>query len=152
MPTQRLPLPKAFLEKVRTRHRDDQDRTVQPLVSEGGDPLRCCLRRSTPGERISLVSFSPFDQPNAFKEYGPIYVHPEACPGAPPGDGLPAEFDEKVFAFRAYSPSQEILDAVLAPGRAASDVIETFLARTDVAHVDARFGAYGCFFVRFVRA
>jgi hypothetical protein len=148
-----LSLPAAFLERVRVQRRDDQGQPVQPFVSrEGGEPLRCCLRHARPGEPVALASFSPFPQKNAFKEFGPVFVHASACEGLPPAAALPAEFDASHFSFRAYSGEQTIVGATLATGAHSRDAVAALLARSDVAHVDARFAGYGCFLTRFVRA
>jgi hypothetical protein len=42
------------------RQRDDAGALPRLLVDEeGGSPLRCCLRRISPGERVALVSYAP---------------------------------------------------------------------------------------------
>jgi catechol 2,3-dioxygenase-like lactoylglutathione lyase family enzyme len=42
------------------RERDDAGALPRLLVDEeGGSPLRCCLRRIDPGERVALVSYAP---------------------------------------------------------------------------------------------
>src|SRR4051812_27265541 len=67
------------------------DDAGQPPVSsiddEGGSPLRCCLRRATPGERVSLVSYAPLRRwaadagadPGPYDEQGPVFIHADAC-------------------------------------------------------------------------
>ncbi|WP_426749775.1 DUF1203 domain-containing protein [Myxococcus sp. Y35] len=147
-----LPLPAEFLERVWIQRRDDQAQEVQPFVStHGGEALRCCVRPALAGEHVALVSFSPFVRQNAFKEFGPIFMHTTPCEGPPRTPALPVDFDGSNFSFRAYSAEQVIIDATLAPGARARDAIAALLTRPEVAHVDARFAGYGCFLARFVR-
>ncbi len=52
------PIDPTALKELRSA--DDAGRGMVPaLDEEGGAPLRCCLRRSAPGERIALVSYAP---------------------------------------------------------------------------------------------
>ena len=52
------PVEPRVLKELRTA--DDAGRPMAPFTDdEGGAPLRCCLRRSEPGERIALVSYAP---------------------------------------------------------------------------------------------
>ena len=42
------------------RERDDAGHPPRLLIDqEGGSPLRCCLRRIRPGERVALVAYAP---------------------------------------------------------------------------------------------
>jgi len=46
---------------------------AEPFVDAAdGAPLRCCLRESTPGERIVLVSYRPPGGLGAYAEIGPV--------------------------------------------------------------------------------
>ncbi len=84
--------------------------------TEGGSPLRCCLRASAPGERVALVSYAPLRRwarstgadPGPYDEVGPVFIHPAPCPG-PAGDGLPAALLGAPRVFRAYSARGHIL-------------------------------------------
>ncbi|MFD1272659.1 DUF1203 domain-containing protein [Streptomyces kaempferi] len=52
------PIEPEVLKDLRTA--DDAGRPMVPFTDEeGGAPLRCCLRRGEPGERIALVSYAP---------------------------------------------------------------------------------------------
>ncbi|CAM5519050.1 hypothetical protein SVIOM74S_10301 [Streptomyces violarus] len=52
------PIAARVLKELRTT--DDAGRPAVPFTdSEGGAPLRCCLGRSEPGQRIALVSYAP---------------------------------------------------------------------------------------------
>lgn len=77
---------------------DSDDAGRAPTVridEEGGSPLRCCLGKAEPGERIALLSYAPLRRwaagagvdPGAYDEVGPIFVHAGPCPGSTGRDG-----------------------------------------------------------------
>lgn len=118
---------------------------------EGGAPLRCCLRRSAPGERIALVSYAPLRrwaastgaEPGAYDEQGPVFIHAEECAGAAGGGHAFADAHRTV---RRYSGEGRILGGQLVevPG----DFDAAFRGAFDdpaVALVHVRAVEYGCF-------
>ncbi|QEU85767.1 DUF1203 domain-containing protein [Streptomyces viridosporus] len=131
------------------------DDAGRPMVSrtdeEGGAPLRCCLRRSEPGEPIALVSYAPLRRwaaqtgadPGAYDEQGPVFLHAEECAG-PQGDALPFTRAHRVL--RRYSADGRILGGRLveAPEDFAPALTEAF-ADPGVALVHVRAVEYGCF-------
>ncbi|MEZ0158532.1 DUF1203 domain-containing protein [Streptomyces griseorubens] len=132
--------------------RDDAGCPAVPFTDgEGGAPLRCCLRRSSPGERIALVSYAPLRRwaaetgvdPGAYDEQGPVFVHAEGCAG-PEGDGLPFTSAHRVL--RRYSADGRILGGrhVEAPEDFVPALREAF-AEEAVALVHVRAVEYGCF-------
>ncbi|MFF9662238.1 DUF1203 domain-containing protein [Streptomyces althioticus] len=132
--------------------RDDSGCPAVPSTDgEGGAPLRCCLRRSSPGERIALVSYAPLRRwaaetgvdPGAYDEQGPVFVHAEECAG-PEGDGLPFTSAHRVL--RRYSADGRILGGRLveAPEDFVPALREAF-AEEAVALVHVRAVEYGCF-------
>ena len=51
-------IPAEVLSQLRVT--DDAGQPMTPFIDEeGGSPLRCCLRRIRPGERVALVSYAP---------------------------------------------------------------------------------------------
>ncbi|MEV5153663.1 DUF1203 domain-containing protein [Streptomyces werraensis] len=132
--------------------RDDAGRPAVPLTDgEGGSPLRCCLRRSRPGERIALVSYAPLRRwasetgvdPGAYDEQGPVFVHADGCAG-PEDEGLPFTSAHRVL--RRYSTDGRILGGrlVQAPEDFVPALREAF-ADPAVALVHVRAVEYGCF-------
>lgn len=118
---------------------------------EGGAPLRCCLRRSEPGERIALVSYAPLRRwaartgadPGAYDEQGPVFVHAEECAG-PDGEGLP--FVNAHRTVRRYSAEGHILGGRLVEDADGFDVaFEEAFDDPAVALVHVRAVEYGCF-------
>jgi len=153
-----LPLPRAFLDRVRNEGLDDQGQPVQRLTAEGGEPCRDVLRRARPGEEILLASFCPYDQTGPFREFGPVYVLSEPSDESvdyhrfpDSGDGLTDYFHGQL-ALRAYGHDEDIRDAVLVTAEEAPGSAERFLGSPDTAFVQARFPTYGCFACRIERA
>ncbi|KOU67313.1 hypothetical protein ADK57_17245 [Streptomyces sp. MMG1533] len=144
------PVHPSVLKELRSA--DDSGRAMVPVIDdEGGAPLRCCLRRSEPGERIALVSYAPLRRwaartgadPGAYDEQGPVFVHAEECAG-PDGEGLP--FVNAHRTVRRYSAEGHILGGRLVEDADGFDAAfeETF-DDPAVALVHVRAVEYGCF-------
>ncbi|MFB8028148.1 DUF1203 domain-containing protein [Streptomyces sp. NPDC056465] len=146
------------LEELRTA--DDAGRPCVPYTAtEGGEPLRCCLRGAVPGERIALVSYAPlrrwaaetWARPGAYDEQGPVFVHAEECEG-PAGDrpGYPFSRAGALRTVRRYDADGRIAGGRLLEIPADEEkgfdaaFAEAF-ADPDVALVHVRAVEYGCF-------
>jgi Protein of unknown function (DUF1203) len=152
-------LPDDFLTRVRERGLDDQLQAVHRYVSaEGGEPCRDALRRARPGEEVILASYCPFTLSGPYKEFGPVFVlaNSDAQPvqrgTLPIAASVEDSFLQERFALRAYSHNEWILDSALVMRDAAQEMVERFLARDDVAFVQARYPGHGCFACRIERA
>ncbi|TJZ44626.1 DUF1203 domain-containing protein [Streptomyces piniterrae] len=153
----------AVLEQL--RERDDAGLVRQPVADpEGGAPLRCCLRRSTAGERIILVSYAPLRrwaaetgvEPGPYDECGPVFLHAEACSGPTSGPGYPAGLHGARRVLRAYSTQGSILGGSLIeiPREQVTDVddaLRDIFADPAVALVHVRAVEFGCFMVEIRR-
>jgi hypothetical protein len=150
-------IPAAALSQL--REVDDAGHAPRLIVDEaGGSPLRCCLRRSRPGERIALVSYAPLRRwafragadPGPYDEVGPVFIHRQPCSG-PEGAGYPSEFAGSRRVFRSYSADGRISGGRLAEAEEVSDaaaagrVLEDIFADPRVALVHARAVEFGCF-------
>lgn len=150
-------IPADVLSQLRVT--DDAGQPMAPFLdAEGGSPLRCCLRRIRPGERVALVSYAPLRRwarqagasPGAYDEVGPVFIHPAECPG-PAGTGFPAELAGTHRVLRAYSADGQILGgrlasaAELADPATAESVLAEVLADAAVAVVHVRAVEFGCF-------
>jgi hypothetical protein len=156
------PIDPTVLKELRAS--DDAGRPMAAIVdAEGGAPLRCCLRRSGPGELIALVSYAPLRrwaaengaEPGAYDEQGPVFIHAKEC-GGPGGDGYP--FSNSHRTVRRYSAQGHILGGRLvevsegpeAPeGPEGPELFEKAFQEAfddpDVALVHVRAVEYGCF-------
>ncbi|MFF7562391.1 DUF1203 domain-containing protein [Streptomyces pseudovenezuelae] len=143
------PVTPAALKELRTA--DDSGRPLSPFTdAEGGAPLRCCLRRSVPGERIALVSYAPLRrwaaatgaEPGAYDEQGPVFIHADECGGPEEREGYPFANDHRTV--RRYSADGHILggELVEAPD---DDAFRTAFDDPSVALVHVRAVEYGCF-------
>ena len=95
------------LNRLRTQGRDDFGHAWEPRIDhEGGEPLRCCLRYSKPGESIALIAYAPVRESvadaGAYDEVGPVFVHAEECDGPADSDRYPSEWTDRSQVLRAY--------------------------------------------------
>ncbi|MFF5841695.1 DUF1203 domain-containing protein [Streptomyces massasporeus] len=144
------PITPRALKELRTT--DDAGRRTDGFTdTEGGSPLRCCLRHSEPGERLALVSYAPLRRwaaetgatPGPYDEQGPVFIHADACAG-PAGDTLP--FTGSHRTVRRYSAGGRILGGRLVgePDAFRQALREAF-DDPAVALVHVRAVEYGCF-------
>ncbi|MFE9390874.1 DUF1203 domain-containing protein [Streptomyces sp. NPDC006784] len=152
-------IPPGTLQELRAR--DDAGAPPRTVVDEeGGNPLRCCLERSRPGETFALVSYAPLRRwaretnadPGAYDEVGPVFIHPHDCggwAGAPDG-GFPEAMRGERRTLRAYSAQGNILGGLLldrtrqgAP--TVEEGLEQLYADPLVAAVHVRAVEFGCF-------
>ncbi len=140
------------------RKTDDAGRRPRRIVErEGGNPLRCCLRRSRPGEAILLAAYAPLRRwaletgadPGAYEEVGPVFVHEEPCGGPVPG--YPAAMGGPRRVFRTYRADGSILNGYLVDAHqsadplAASILLDRLLEDPEAALVHVRAVEFGCF-------
>lgn len=141
------PIPPATLQQIRAAGADEAGNllTVQ-ADTEGGSPLRCCLRESAPGERVLLIAYTPPGTRGAYAERGPVFIHAGPCGGYLTPDRYPPALSHRPQVVRAYDRHGRIADGVLASnGDHAMTVIRELLARPDVTLVHLRNVGYGCY-------
>jgi Protein of unknown function (DUF1203) len=141
------------------RERDDAGAPLRVMVDEeGGSPLRCCLRRILPGEQVALVSYAPLRRwaratgadPGAYDETGPVFIHPEPCPG-PASQGYPEALAGSAKVFRCYTADGRILRGRLfgvgepSDTSSAGAVLARIFDDPAVALVHIRAVEFGCF-------
>ncbi|WP_433058969.1 DUF1203 domain-containing protein [Dactylosporangium sp. CS-033363] len=133
------------LETVRRTRLDASGNAPEPYVATGGEPLRCCLRDATEGERLLLFGYEPKLPPSPYREIGAVFAHASACSG-PAAPGYPADWAHKPQVLRAYDargwihPSTRVHD-----GTDPEASLAAILAHPEVVRVDSRNIAYGCF-------
>jgi hypothetical protein len=146
------PIAPAVAAELRTL--DDASRGPRVIAdSEGGSPLRCCLRASRPGETIALVSYAPLRRwaaergvdPGGYDETGPVFIHATECAGYG-GEGYPEDFRGSRRMLRAYRGDGSIMSGrLLDPDERPEEVIASLFADDEVAVVHARAVEFGCF-------
>ncbi|MFI8104376.1 DUF1203 domain-containing protein [Streptomyces sp. NPDC086023] len=152
-----LPIPPAALRELRDR--DDAGRACVPYGDpDGGQPLRCCLRRTEPGERIALVSYAPLRrwaagtgaEPGAYDEQGPVFIHAEDCGGPGPEAGRPFARTGVLRTVRRYDAAGRIVGGRLVelgedPDADLDRALAGAFADPEVALAHVRAVEYGCF-------
>lgn len=138
----------AALDQLRRTGIDHGGNPVEPFLDEtGGWPLRCCLTDSEPGDRVAIVSWSPFPWTGAYRELGPIVVHAEHCPR--PHDGsFPAQFEQRRQTLRPYGADHRIAyqhAVIVEPGTGLEATIDRLLADPAIEFVHARNVLAGCY-------
>ncbi|GAA0680978.1 DUF1203 domain-containing protein [Kitasatospora atroaurantiaca] len=134
--------------------RECDDAGQPPVLSvdeTGGAPLRCCLTRALPGDRIALVSYAPLHrwaaetgaEPGPYDERGPVFLHAEECTG--PAEGWPTGFHTGARVLRAYDREGRILRGVPVEPETAEAAAVELLGDQEVAVVHVRALAFGCF-------
>jgi hypothetical protein len=135
------------LEAVRKRGADDFRNPLTPHEATGeGEPLRCCLRYASSGERIALISWAPFTTASPWREVGPVYVHAERCDGYA-GPGLPPELRRGPRVLRTYHPdgSMNYEHNTLSGEDDLEPTLDRLLSEPDVAVVHVRTVLPQCF-------
>lgn len=158
-----LAIAPATLDRLRTV--DDAGRRPDELAEtdERGRPLRCCLRRARPGERLHLVSYAPVRRwvsadaphPSAYDELGPVFIHAAPCAG-PSAAAWPEQLRGTRRVLRAYCAQGRILGGCLLDSPARTRLSERtagdLLLDPRVAFVHVRAVEHGCFLFGVCRA
>ncbi|MFF4230994.1 DUF1203 domain-containing protein [Streptomyces sp. NPDC001820] len=151
------PIEPAALKQLRDT--DDAGRPCLPYTDiEGGEVLRCCLRRSGTGERIALVSYAPlrrwaaqtWAKPGAYDEQGPVFIHADECEGPVERDEYPFARPGALRTLRRYDAEGRIAGGrLLEIPEAATEGFDAALAEAfadpEVVLVHVRAVEYGCF-------
>lgn len=141
------PIRAATLDGIRAARVDEAgNRLTVQTDTEGGSPLRCCLRETVPGERVLLIAYTPPGGRGAYAERGPVFIHAEPCAGYRTPDRYPAGLSHRQQVVRAYDRDGRIAGGVLVEdGEHARPVIGEMLARPEVTLVQLRNVGYGCY-------
>ncbi len=141
------PIPPAELQEIRAAGADEAgNRLAVQADTEGGSPLRCCLRESAPGERVLLIAYTPPGTRGGYAERGPVFIHAQPCDGYLTPHRYPPALSHRAQVVRAYDQDGRIAAGVLvSDGEHAMTVIRGLLTRPDVALVHLRNVGYGCY-------
>jgi hypothetical protein len=141
------PIPPATLDQIRAAGIDEAgNRLTVQTDPAGGNPLRCCLRETAPGERVLLIAYTPPGTSGAYAERGPVFIHAEPCEGYLTPGRYPPGLAHRQQVVRAYDHHGRIADGILvSDGEHAMSVIREMLVRPGVALVHLRNVGYGCY-------
>jgi len=153
-------IPASTLADIRLAGHDQFGNQLIPIEPDRPAPLRCCLRRSTPGERVYLISYRPFGRPGPYAETGPVFVHADPCAGYRENDAYPAGYrDWPPMVFRPYRHHAELdcdaiaYDAIaIGGGDAAERLIGDIFADPTIDFIHTRNVHAGCFMFSVTRA
>jgi hypothetical protein len=90
------------LQTIRAHGEDEAGNALAPFPAAGWEPLRCCLTVAGAGDRILLISYSPFTVVSPWAETGPVFVHAQPCPGYTTSDELPGALRTGPRVLRPY--------------------------------------------------
>ena len=107
-------------------------------------PLRCCLRKSLPGEPVWLLRYSPPFGKGPYAEVGPVFLHVE-CPDPPALDRLPQEMLAASRILRSYNAAGQIHDGEVVEPGSFDRVVERLFDDPEVDAVQVRSVSHGCF-------
>jgi hypothetical protein len=153
-------IPSSTLAEIRLAGHDQFGNQLIPIDADHPAPLRCCLRRSTPGEQVYLIAYRPFSRPGPYAETGPVFVHAGPCAGYRENDAYPAGYrDWPPMAFRPYRYHAELdcdaiaYDAIqIGGGDTAESLISTIFADPAINFIHTRNVHAGCFMFSVTRA
>lgn len=115
-----------------------------------GYPCRVSLDFAQAGDELLLLNFRHLDKPGSpYRAEGPIFIRRDVEPYRGTGE-LPAIVMQRAMSVRAYDSSGMMVEADLAEKDELVQLLGTWLAREDVAHVDIHSLRRGCFFCRVV--
>jgi len=147
-----VPIETQVAERARRLRLDEQGQPVVARVADdGGFPCRHCLTDAVPGETMLLFSHSPFTSGGPYREFGPIYVHERTCTRRAPSAEIPEQLRRRLLALRGYDRDGNMVAADVVDGKEMDPLVQSFLAREDVAFVHVRNARPGCFACAIVR-
>jgi hypothetical protein len=147
-PLQVRPIPADVVADFRRTGRDGLGHPISTHTADGGEPLRCCLRRAVPGESIAVISYSPTPVPGPWQEYGPVFVHGHECEGRDASAGLPDELRTGPRVLRSYRRDGSLhYDAIVVvpTGADIDEPVRALVGREDVFEVHVRTLEPQCF-------
>jgi hypothetical protein len=119
--------------------------------SEPDVPVRCCLRKSLPGEPVWLFRYSPSAGKGPYSEVGPIFTHVE-CPGEPSLDRLPVALLNHPRILRSYNAAGQIHDGEVVEPGSFDRAVEGLFNNPAVESLQVRSVSHGCFFFAITRS
>jgi hypothetical protein len=154
------PIPSEILRRLRDQGKDDFGHPWAARIDEeGGEPLRCCLRSSRPGEAIALIAYAPVRvslgldaDAGPYDEIGPVFVHSEECDGYIDDGQYPARWTARPQVLRAYRADGSIAGGLqLGLGEDRDAAARKLLTDPTIAFLHSRNVVYGCYMLEIRR-
>ncbi len=118
-----------------------------------GYPCRDGLDEAAIGERLLLVNYVHMDVARSpYRAAGPVFVREGARTRTVLEDAWPDYLARRPLSLRAYDAEGLIVEADVVDGRAGEALAKAYLARPDVAWIDAHFARRGCWAARIERS
>lgn len=153
-----LPVPASMLRRFRAAGQDDFGNPWTPRIDdEGGSPLRCCLRKSAPGDRVVLIRYAPVagratGALGGYDEAGPIFVHADECDGYVDDGRYPSDVGQRRQVLRAYRSDGSIARGVLLDeGDDRDATARELLADPEIGFLHSRYVEHGCYLLEIRR-
>ncbi|WP_285749961.1 DUF1203 domain-containing protein [Lentzea sp. NBRC 105346] len=121
---------------------DDPGREYR--ASEPDVPLRCCLRKSLPGEPVWLFRYAPPAGKGPYAELGPVFTHVN-CSTIPQFDNLPVELLNNTRILRSYNAAGQIHSGQTVEPGSFNSTIEELLNDPTVEQLQIRSLSHGCY-------
>jgi len=151
------PLAPQFLVSLKNSKLDAQNKPPIALIATGGEPLRDTFKCAVAGEEILLASYSPQQQQSPYKEFGPIFVS-KVCKQIQNFDLSVLLTDHtkdaylgSQFVIKAYKNDEHIVIADIVTKATAINRITEYFKLDDIAYVQLRFAAFGCYAAKVTR-
>jgi uncharacterized protein DUF1203 len=138
-------LPAEVCDGVRAGGVDASGTPVEPVVADGGEPVRCCLRDARAGEELILFGYEPPLPASPYREVGAVYAHAQPCAGPADAGSYPPDWRGRPQVLRAYDRRGWIHEASTHDGQQPEAAIAAMLADPAVIQIHSRNIAYGCF-------
>lgn len=148
------PINDAELAEVRHRGVDRWGNIPEAFRGDGGEQLRCCLRRARPGEMLWVIAHAPLSVQRPWREVGPVFVHAQPCTSYDANQGLPDLIDGRALVLRSYAPDGAMYYAgnrITHPDDDVGAILEELLANRDILEVHLRNVQAQCFIARVTR-
>lgn len=117
-----------------------------------GYPCRITLEDAEPGETLLLLNYEDHPVATPYRNRYAIYVREAALAPAKLVDTLPAVFENRPIALRAFDANGMLQNAALALAGDVDAQIKRLFADPAIAYLQAHNAAHGCFAARIDRA
>lgn len=133
---------------------DANGQPPERVVSDGGNPCRCCLDEISKGQGMLILACRPFTAINPYAEIGPIFLC-ETCERHADSAVLPPVLAHRPRHWlKGYSKDHRIVYGTgeIVDTADIDDYFARTFARAEVAYVHARSASNNCYTLKIARA